>query len=91
VLLGAVIPTAFVLYSRGASGYTLAFAAWVLSGFVASAPFTARAWPWALILGAAPLFLTRGPVPSMAPLALLTGAGWGNVITLRRRGLIATR
>jgi hypothetical protein len=91
VLAGAVVPAACVLwsYSRGGAWILLSQPAIFTSGFVASVFFTARAWPWALILGALPLLLGRwlGPEPA---LVLFIGALSGNVITLRRKGLIAT-
>ena len=89
-VLGAVIPAAIVLWSYGRGGVwiLLAHGAIFASGFVASVFFTARAWPWALILGALPLLLGRwlGWAPV---LALFFGALVGNVVTLRRRGLTA--
>jgi hypothetical protein len=85
------VPAACVLwsYSRGGAWILLSQPAIFTSGFVASVFFTARAWPWALILGALPLLLGRwlGPEPA---LVLFIGALSGNVITLRRKGLIAT-
>jgi hypothetical protein len=91
VVAGTVVPAACVLwaYSRGGTWILLAQAAVFASGFVASVFFTARAWPWALILGALPLLLGHwlGPAPA---LILFMGALFGNVITLRQRGLIAT-
>jgi hypothetical protein len=91
VVAGAVVPAACVLwaYSRGGAWILLAQPAIFASGFAASVFFTARAWPWALILGALPLLSGRwlGPEPA---LALFLGALSGNVITLRRNGLIAS-
>jgi hypothetical protein len=91
-LAGSVVPAGIVLwsYGRGGAWPLLAQAAIFASGFVASVFFTARAWPWALILGSLPLFLGRwlGPEPA---LVLLIGALSGNVITLRHKGLVTSR
>ena len=89
-VLRAVVPAAVVLWSYRLGG------AWILislpaifaSGFVASVVFTARAWPWAFILGALPLLSGRwlGPAPAVL---LFCGTIVGNWITLRLKGLIA--
>ena len=74
----------------GGAWSLLSLGAFFGSGIAASTFFLARAWPWALILGALPLLVTGwlGPVPA---LALFMGALWGNVLILRRRGLTASR
>jgi hypothetical protein len=93
ILVGTVLPTAVVLYARrlGGGGYILSQAAVFASGFVASVLFTARAWPWALLLGGVPLFLSERIVPFLPAMALLLGTVAGNLITLQRRGLIASK
>jgi len=90
VIAGAIVPAVVVLWSYrvGGAWILVAQAAIFASGFIASVFFTARAWPWAIILGALPLLSGQwvGPEPA---LMLLIGALLGNLVTLRRKGLIA--
>jgi hypothetical protein len=90
VIAGAIVPAIVVIwsYSQAGAWILLAHAAIFSSGVVASTYFTARAWPWAIILGTLPLLCGRwtGPDPAFM---LFFGTLIGNVFTLRRKGLIA--